>query len=124
MPLEVLAADVNPRAKLVYMALLNHLGLGKYYVKPSETRLAEMTGQSPRTIRNGIKDLEAADLIEAARRKGQVTHYYFRTPDRSSREPRQELPGSDTPEPRQDASGPRQDAHEPRQELPPNYLNH
>lgn len=76
-PHDVLArTDITPAAKLVYFALLDHLGRIGTLVYPGEPRLARMTGLTTRSVRRALRQLEAAGLI--------VTHPHpGRTPARS-----------------------------------------
>ena len=64
--------DISPADKCVYAALLNHLRGAATWVYPGQERLATMTALTDRAVRDCLKRLEAADLIERRRVKGRV----------------------------------------------------
>jgi hypothetical protein len=62
-PNDILASkEIRPRAKLLYIALLDHLG-DNLSVWPSEERLMIKTGQAKNTVIDGLADLEQAGFI-------------------------------------------------------------
>jgi biotin operon repressor len=73
--------DLSASAKLVWMALMSHLGQGAYEVWPSMARLAWMTGLGRATVIRAIEALEAEGLIVVIREEGEVSRYRVRQPE-------------------------------------------
>jgi len=74
-------ADLSPAAKLVYFALLDHLGRVGTLVYPGEERLARMTSLTTRSVRRGIRQLEDANLIATHPHAGRTPAHSFTPPD-------------------------------------------
>jgi len=80
-PHDVLArTDITPAAKLIYFALLDHLGRVGTLVYPGEVRLARMTGLSISSVRRGIRQLEKAQLIATHPHPGRTPAHSFTPP--------------------------------------------
>src|SRR4051812_36803345 len=89
-----MAAALKPRAKNVMHALASHMKPDELHCWPGQPLLMTETGCARNTLREGIKNLEAAGFLMRRRDEGGVTHYYGTFPeltgsatDRVSHEP-------------------------------------
>lgn len=88
---------------------------------PSQTKIAERTCLSERSVRNAIKWLEDAGYLVADRSNGRHTRYVVvPTPAADAAPARDATPARRAGGPRQEMPEPRQHVPEPRQEMPPN----
>ena len=88
-PLAVLAAPpktLPATAKLVYIAILDHVRPGRREAWPSVARLAAMTGSSRSTVKAGVAALAAAGLIHAEHSNGRRTVYRLVAPPQTGPE--------------------------------------
>ena len=90
---------LEPSDKLVYMAILDHLGKNKV-AWPSQTTLARETGLSERSVRYSVKRLMKAGLIYFDDPHGRNNRYILIEPGHIFDTPAK-LAGVETVEPRQ-----------------------
>lgn len=74
-------SDLSPAAKLVYFALIDHLGNVGTTVWPGEARLTRLTALSISSVRRGIRQLEHANLINTISRPGRTPGHQFNALD-------------------------------------------
>jgi len=72
--------DLTASAKLVWMALGKHVGVGRSEVWPSIARLSQLTGQARGTVLAAVKMLLGAGLVEVLRDPGRHNRYRLLQP--------------------------------------------